>query len=86
MKKIKQEMKNLDLITYNYYFILFKKDRNKIEIMALINSKNKVNKINPIYAMKLGLQIPETDINAQKIDYFVLKTNGIIISAFQIFD
>ena len=37
------------------------------------------------YAAQLGLKVRKTDINAQKIDGFLLETYGVVIAAFQVF-
>lgn len=52
----------------------------------MIYSRNKTNVINSVYAAKLRLQMQSTEVIAQKIDGFSLKTYGIIIIAFQIFN
>ena len=38
------------------------------------------------YTVKLGLKIQKTNINAQKINRFLLKTYGIVIVVFHLFD
>lgn len=62
-KKTKQEVKDLDKVFYVYYLILFPKNMGNTEILISINSKNKINAINPAYAAKLGLQVQKTDIS-----------------------
>ena len=38
------------------------------------------------YIAQLGFKVQKTDVNAQKIDEFLLKIYSIAIVAFQIFD
>lgn len=56
-KESAQEIKDLDQISYIYYFISLWKDRSKAKIMVLINFKRKINAINFIYMAKLGFQV-----------------------------
>lgn len=49
------------------------KNREKIEIMALIDSKSKTNAIDLIYTAKLGLHVFKTKINTQKLDSLFIK-------------
>lgn len=58
----------------------------KIEIMVLINFKNKVNTRNSTNAAKLDLQIQKTYVNIQKIDSFFMETYGIFIASLKVFD
>ena len=76
----------LDLISYIYYTVQFRKDKEMATIQALINSNIEVNAITPAYAKQLGFQTWKTDIGAQKIDGLSLATYGIVIAAFQIKD
>lgn len=55
------------------YLILFQKDIKKKDMMVLIDSKKKVNTINPSYAAKLGLWVQKTDISGSKNWYFLFK-------------
>ena len=40
----------------------------------------------PAYTAQLGLKVQKTNIGAQKIDGSSLKTHGIVIATFQVFD
>lgn len=52
-KKISQVVKNLHQLFYICYFLLFQKNIGKIEIIALINFRSKVNAINSINTAKI---------------------------------
>lgn len=45
---------------------------------------NKVNKVNLIYAAKIGLKIRQINIKARKIDGSILKTFDIVPDHFQV--
>ena len=51
-------------------------------MQALIDSSSKVNAMTLVYASKLGLQVCEIDVGAQKIDGITLKTFGIVLINF----
>lgn len=53
-----------------------------LKIIALSNFESKINKINFIYAAKLGFEVQKPYVNAQKIDSFSLTIYGIVIAAF----
>lgn len=65
-----------------YYF----KKKEKIEILTLINSTNKVSTINPAYIAKLNLQIQISGVSNKKILNFPQKTYGIVIFILDIFN
>lgn len=75
-------MKNLDQVFCICYLVLFEKNMRKIEIIALINFKSKINVINFIYLPKLRFQVQKTNMNAQKIDNFLLKSYDTMITIF----
>lgn len=52
-KKILQDKKDLDQVSYIYYSILFWFNIKKAKIMTLIDFKNKINTIKLTYAEKL---------------------------------
>lgn len=64
------------------YPVQFQKDDSKTR--ALLNNGSKVNAISPAYAEKLCLQVPKTDVSAQKIDGSILETFEMVITSFQV--
>ena len=67
---------------YIHYLLCFWKDIANIR--ALIDSGSKVNTIIPAYASNLNFKVYSTNVKAQKIDGFTLKTFGIVLASFQI--
>lgn len=67
-------------ISYIYYLLYFRKDKNNVE--ALINLSSKVNVMTPTYAKKLGFWTQKMDFNAQKIDRSSLAIYEIVIAGF----
>lgn len=53
-EKVQQEISNLDQVFYFCYPLLFRKNTEKREILALIDFRSKVNAINLTYMAKLG--------------------------------
>lgn len=80
----KEKEAALAKILYIYYLLCFQKNIN--EIQALINFGSKVNVMTPIYTSKLGLQIRQTNVKAQKIDSSTLETLKMVLASFQIED
>ena len=80
-----QKVRVLDRVACIYYPMQLQKEKSK-DILALLNSESKVNAISSAYTAQLGLGVQKTNIAAQKIDRFSLKTFSIVISAFQFFD
>ena len=78
--------KALERVSYIYYPIQFKKDVNKTQVQALIDSKIEVNAIHPTFAKGLGLPIRLIEVGAQKIDGTTLDTYGIVVAAFLVTD
>lgn len=74
----------LERVFYIYYPLCFQKDT--VGVKALIDSGNEVNTITPTYALKLGLKIRHTNVRAQKIDNFTLKTFEMVLASFQLED
>ena len=75
----------LDQIICIYYLIQFQKDKGK-DVLLLINSGNKMNIMTLTHAFKLGLKMRKINISAQKIDGSLLKTYGMVIVAFYVFN
>ena len=67
-----------------YYPVQLWKNPNSTQ--TLLDSRSKVNTINPAYAKKLGLWIRKTELGAQKIDGSSLDTFGMVITSFQVQD
>lgn len=59
-KSKKEDKMTLKQVPYIYYPLRFQK--NTIDIKALIDSGSKVNAIIPAYALKLGLQVRNTNV------------------------
>lgn len=68
----KKEKIALAWVSYIHYPLHFQKNSEN-EICALVNSGSKVNAITPAYLSKLGLQIRQIDVKAQKIDGLSLR-------------
>lgn len=56
-KIILQKVKNFDQVFSISYLVFFLKKYRKAEILALINSKSKINVINSDYAAKLSFYV-----------------------------
>ena len=80
-----QKVKVLDRVFYLCYLVQFQKDKNK-DFLTLFGSKSEVNAITLAYAVQLGLKMQKTNVNAQKIDRFSLKTYGMVIATFYVLD
>lgn len=65
-----------------YYTIQFIK--NQVKIQALIDSRNEVNAMTPIYASKLDLKVCFTNVGAQKIDDSTFEIFEIVLASFEI--
>ena len=65
-----------------HYPIRFKKK----EVWALIDSGSEVNVMTTAYVSRLSLKVYCTNIRAQKIDSFTLKTFRIVLANFQVED
>lgn len=81
-KKVEIELKELDWVFYIYYPLLFQNNIRKVEIMTFINSKSKVNMINPAYAAKQGHLIHKFNVDVQSINGSSMQTYGIVIIIF----
>ena len=81
-KKV-QKMRILDRVSYIHYLVQFRKDKSK-DILALLDSRSKVNATTPAYAAELGLKMQRTNVSTQKIDRCLLETYSMIITAFQV--
>ena len=73
--------KALEYVSYIHYPIRFKKNKDKIQLEALIDSKSEVNIIHLSFAKRLGLSIRLIDIGTQKIDGTTLDTHGMVVAA-----
>ena len=51
----------------------FQKDKGK-NVLAFLNSRTKVNIINPAYAAQLSFKMQEINMDAQKIDKTLIET------------
>ena len=74
----------LERVPYIHYLLRFRKDTAGVR--ALVDLGSEVNAMTPVYSAKLGLQVRKTDIGAQKIDGFTLKTFGMVLADFQVED
>ena len=74
----------LERVLCIHYPLRFQKDIACVR--ALVNLSSEVNAMTPTYAAKLGFKVRKTDIKAQKIDSFILKTFGIVLADFQVED
>lgn len=82
MAKTSKKDMVLDRVPYIHYPMCFQKDQD--EVLALIDSKSKVNTMTPVYTSKLGLTIRPTNVGAQKIDDSTFEIFGIVLASFQI--
>ena len=71
----------LDRIPCICYLIQFRKNKGK-DVLALLNSRSKINAMTPVYSAHLGLKVRVTDIGMQKIDKSSLAIYGRVIAAF----
>lgn len=65
-----------------YYLLCFWKDRNKVQ--ALLDLGNKLNAMKLAYALKLGLKVCHTNIEAQRIDDSIFEILQIALASFQV--
>lgn len=70
----------LERVFYIWYLVQFQKDKDNIK--ALLDLSSKINAMNLLYTKKLGFQIRQTDIGAQKIDKSYLNMFEIVIVGF----
>ena len=73
----------LNKIPCIYYLLQFRKNKDK-NVLALLDLESKLNAMIPAYIAQLGLKMRETNVSAQKIDEFSLKTYKIVITTFQV--
>ena len=73
----------LDWAPCIYYSVQFCKDKGK-DVLALLNSGNKVNAMTPADMAHLSLQVRVTDISVQKTDKSSLPTYSMVIATFQV--
>ena len=73
----------LDRVPYIYYPVQFRKDKDK-DVLALLDSRSKVNAMTPTYTAHLDLKVRMTDVDMQKIDRSSLATYSMVIAAFQV--
>ena len=63
-----------------HYPVQFQK--NKEQVKALLDSRNKINAMNSDYVRKLGLNIWSINVRAQKIDSSTLETLKMLVTDF----
>ena len=68
-------------VLHIHYSPRFQKS-NKNKGRALINSGNKINAMTLAYELKLGLQVCQTNVKAQKINVSTLKMFRIVPTSF----
>ena len=78
--------KALERVPYIHYPVRFRKDTDKTQVQALINSRSEVNAIHPSFAKQLGLLIRPTNVGAQKINGTTLDTHRIVGAALSVVD
>ena len=78
-------MRVLDKVPCICYLIQFYKDKDK-DILALLDSKSKVNAMTLAYVAYLSLKVRVTNVGAQKINRSSLATYGMVIAGFQVVD
>ena len=76
----------LEDVFYIHHSVQFRKDANKTQIQALINSRSEVNAIYLTFVKELGFFIQSTDVGAQKIDDTILDTYRMVVAAFSVTD
>ena len=62
MTGTRKEALVLERVSYIYYPVQFKKNTNKTQVQALIDSRSEVNAMTPAYVSKLGLKVYFIDI------------------------
>ena len=77
------KVKVLDKVPCICYPVQFCKDKGK-DILALLDSRSKVNVMTPAYAAYLCLKVRVINVGVRKIDGSSLATYGIVIAAFQV--
>ena len=78
-------MRVLDKVSCIFYPVQFRKNKDN-NVLALLNSRSKVNAMTPAYAAHLVLKMRVTNIHAQKIDRSSPATYHIVIATFQVID
>ena len=69
-------------VLYIYYLVWFQKE----QVRALVDSKSKLNTVNPNFAWNLSFYIWKTNIAAKKINSSTRKTFEMVIDDFQVKD
>ena len=82
--KASMEDTSLARVPCIHYLVRFRKDSSQIQ--ALLDSRSKVNAINPAYASRLDLRVHHINIRAQKIDGSTFETFGMVLASFQVED
>ena len=77
------KVKVLNKISCICYPVQFRKNKDK-DVLALLNSGSKINAMTSAYTAHLDLKVRVTNVDAQKIDGFLLVTYGMVITAFQV--
>ena len=76
----------LERVPCIHYPIQSKKNANKTQVQALINSQSKVNSIHPNFTKQLGFPNRPTNVGAQKIDGNTLDTYRMVVATFSVTD
>ena len=74
-------MKSLDWVLCICYYVQVWKDKNK-NVLAFLDSENKVNTMTPAYAAQLGLKVQKINVGSPKIERSLLETYSMVIAAF----
>lgn len=76
-----EDMIILERVPYIHYLVQFRNGSKKVT-RVLINSDSEANAMTQAYIKQLGLWIWQTNVEAQKIYSFFLKTFEIVIVKF----
>ena len=80
-----QKIRILDQVPYICYPVQLQKFNDK-DVLALLDSKSKINTMTPAHMAQLALKVWITAISAEKINKSLLKTYRMSIAAFKIFN
>ena len=83
--KNSQKMRVLHWISCFCYPVQFWKHKSK-DVLAFLNFRSELNEMTLAYAVQLGFKVQKIDVDAQKIDGFLLETYGMVIAIFQVFN
>ena len=77
------KMRVLDKVPCICYPVQFRKDKGK-DILALLDSKSKINAMTPVHAAHLGLKVKVSNVGMQKIVGSLLAIYSMVIITFQV--